>query len=109
MTRRWRVAALAAVALLLPVALTSPAAADNPIVQTMYTADPAPLVHDGRLYVYTSHDEDGSTYFTMKDWRVFSTTDMANWTDHGSPMGLATFAWAEADAWAGQVVETPSR
>ncbi|WP_163276169.1 family 43 glycosylhydrolase [Cellulomonas iranensis] len=105
MTRRWRVAALAAVALLLPVALTSPAAADNPIVQTMYTADPAPLVHDGRLYVYTSHDEDGSTYFTMKDWRVFSTTDMANWTDHGSPMGLATFAWAEADAWAGQVVE----
>jgi hypothetical protein len=103
--RRWRAAALAAVALLLPVALTSPAAADNPIVQTVYTADPAPLVHDGRLYVYTSHDEDGSTYFTMKDWRVFSTTDMANWTDHGSPMGLATFAWAEADAWAGQVVE----
>ena len=108
MTRRWRVAALAAVALLLPVVLTAPAgpaAADNPIVQTVYTADPAPLVHDGRLYVYTSHDEDGSTYFTMKDWRVFSTTDMANWTDHGSPMGLATFAWAEADAWAGQVVE----
>lgn len=106
--RRWRAAALAAVALLLPVALTAPAgpaAADNPIVQTVYTADPAPLVHDGRLYVYTSHDEDGSTYFTMKDWRVFSTTDMANWTDHGSPMGLATFAWAEADAWAGQVVE----
>ena len=103
--RRWRAAALAAVALLLPVALTSPAAADNPIVQTVYTADPAPLVHDGRLYVYTSHDEDGSTYFTMKDWRVFSTTDMANWTDHGSPMGLTTFAWAEADAWAGQVVE----
>ncbi len=105
MTRRWRVAALAAVALLLPVVLTAPAAADNPIVQTVYTADPAPLVHDGRLYVYTSHDEDGSTYFTMKDWRVFSTTDMANWTDHGSPMGLTTFAWAEADAWAGQVVE----
>lgn len=110
--RRWRAAALAAVALLLPVALTAPAgpaAADNPIVQTVYTADPAPLVHDGRLYVYTSHDEDGSTYFTMKDWRVFSTTDMANWTDHGSPMGLATFAWAEADAWAGQVVERDGR
>ncbi|GAA4621802.1 family 43 glycosylhydrolase [Cellulomonas oligotrophica] len=105
MRRGRRVAALVAAALLLPVALTAPAAADNPIVQTVYTADPAPLVHDGRLYVYTSHDEDGSTYFTMKDWRVFSTTDMANWTDHGSPMGLTTFAWAEADAWAGQVVE----
>lgn len=105
MRRGRRVAALVAAALLLPVALTAPAAADNPIVQTVYTADPAPLVHDGRLYVYTSHDEDGSTYFTMKDWRVFSTTDMANWTDHGSPMALTTFAWAEADAWAGQVVE----
>jgi len=34
--------------------------ADNPIVQTSYTADPAPMVYDGRLYVYTSHDEDAS-------------------------------------------------
>lgn len=82
-----------------------PAQADNPIVQHLYTADPAPLVHDGRVYLYTGHDEDGSTYFTMRDWRVFSSTDMVNWTDHGSPMSLATFSWADADAWAGQVVE----
>ncbi|MCM0638987.1 family 43 glycosylhydrolase [Cellulomonas wangsupingiae] len=109
MTRRWRVAALAAAALLAPFALAVPAQADNPIVQTIYTADPAPLVHDGRLYVYTTHDEDGSTWFTMKDWRVFSTTDMANWTDHGSPMSLATFSWAQSDAWAGQVVERDGR
>ncbi|WP_228986509.1 family 43 glycosylhydrolase [Micromonospora sp. DH13] len=81
----------------------APAHADNPIVQTIYTADPAPLVHNGRVYLYTGHDEDGSTYFTMKDWRVFSSADMVNWTDHGSPMSLATFAWAESDAWAGHV------
>lgn len=85
--------------------LPGPAQADNPIVQHLYTADPAPLVHDGRVYLYTGHDEDGSTYFTMRDWRVFSSTDMVNWTDHGSPMSLATFSWADADAWAGQVVE----
>ena len=30
----------------------------NPIVQTCYTTDPAPMVHDGTLYVYTGHDED---------------------------------------------------
>ncbi len=88
---------------LLTTLLPSPARADNPIVQTIYTADPAPLVHNGRLYLYTGHDEDGSTYFTMRDWRVYSTTDMANWTDHGSPMSLATFAWADANAWAGHV------
>ncbi|MFC4614433.1 family 43 glycosylhydrolase [Cellulomonas algicola] len=85
--------------------LAAPAQADNPIVQHLYTADPAPLVHDGRVYLYTGHDEDGSSYFTMRDWRVFSSTDMVNWTDHGSPMSLATFSWADADAWAGQVVE----
>ena len=78
--------------------------ADNPIVQTIYTADPAPLVHNGRVYLYTGHDEDGSTWFTMKEWRVYSSADMVNWTDHGSPMSLATFSWASADAWAGQAV-----
>ncbi|MEQ4724861.1 family 43 glycosylhydrolase [Nonomuraea sp. B19D2] len=80
------------------------ARADNPIVQTIYTADPAPLVHNGRVYLYTGHDEDGSTYFTMKEWRVWSSTDLVNWTDHGSPMSVATFSWASADAWAGQAV-----
>ena len=35
--------------------------ADNPIVQTIYTADPAPMVYNGTCYVYTGHDEDGST------------------------------------------------
>ena len=73
-------------------------------MQNIYTADPAPLVYGGRVYLYTGHDEDASTYFTMRDWRVYSSTDMVNWTDHGSPMSLATFAWADANAWAGQVV-----
>lgn len=80
------------------------ARADNPIVQTIYTADPAPFEYQGRLYVFTGHDEDGSKDFVMKDWRIFSTVDMANWQDHGSPMNLQTFSWASANAWAGQMV-----
>ncbi|MFB9249204.1 family 43 glycosylhydrolase, partial [Sphaerisporangium melleum] len=80
------------------------ARADNPVVQTIYTADPAPMVYNGRVYLYTGHDEDGSTYFTMKDWRVFSSADMVNWTDHGSPMSISTFSWASQDAWAGHTV-----
>ena len=80
------------------------ARADNPIVQHIYTADPAPLVYNGRVYLYTGHDEDGSTFFTMREWRVWSSADMVNWTDHGSPMSLATFSWAGADAWAGQAI-----
>ncbi|WP_424230103.1 glycoside hydrolase family 43 protein [Actinophytocola sp.] len=94
------VVALLCVLVLAPAA----ASADNPIVGHVYTADPAPLVHNGRVYLYTGHDEDGSTYFTMREWRVWSSADMVNWTDHGSPMNLSTFSWASADAWAGQTV-----
>lgn len=95
----WLVAALCLLAL-----SPASASADNPIVQHIYTADPAPLVYNGRVYLYTGHDEDGSTYFTMKEWRVWSSTDMVNWTDHGSPLSVATFSWASANAWAGQTI-----
>ena len=85
---------------------SSAAVADNPIVQTSYTADPAPMVYNGRLYLYTSHDEDVTVnnFFTMNDWRLYSTVDMVNWTDHGSPAGYKTFSWGTGDAWAIQCV-----
>jgi arabinoxylan arabinofuranohydrolase len=76
----------------------------NPIIQTIYTADPAPMVHNDTLYLYTGHDEDKSTWFTMKDWHCYSTTDMVNWTDLGSPLSLKTYSWAKSDAWAGQCI-----
>jgi hypothetical protein len=80
--------------------------ADNPIVQTSYTADPAPMMYNGRLYLYTSHDEDVTVnnFFTMNDWRLYSTVDMVNWTDHGSPASYKTFSWGTGDAWAPQGV-----
>ncbi len=78
--------------------------AQNPIIQTIYTADPAPLVHNDTVWLFTGHDEDSSTWFTMKDWRCYSSTDMVNWTDHGSPLSLKTFSWAVKDAWAGQCI-----
>ena len=87
-----------------PMLVSAVARADNPIIQTIYTADPAPLVFNGRVYLYTGHDEDGSTNFTMREWRVWSSADMVNWTDHGSPMSLATFRWASTNAWAGQAI-----
>jgi arabinoxylan arabinofuranohydrolase len=78
--------------------------ADNPIIQTVYTADPAPLVLNNRIYLFADHDEDGSTNFNMRDWRLYSSADMANWQDHGVVMNLATFSWANDRAWAGQVI-----
>src|SRR5690348_7231821 len=32
--------------------------ADNPVVQTKFTADPAPVVVGDTVYLFTSHDED---------------------------------------------------
>ena len=81
------------------------AVAQNPIVQTAYTADPAPMVYNGKLYLYTSHDEDASTWFTMNDWKLYSTEDMVNWTEHPMPLSYKTFDWARGDAWAMQCVE----
>ncbi len=81
------------------------AKAQNPFVQTWCTSDPAPMVHDGRMYVYTGHDEDGADFFWMQEWRVYSTDDMVNWTDHGSPLALEDFSWADDRAWASQCIE----
>ena len=80
--------------------------AQNPIIQTNYTADPAPMVHNGTVYLYTTHDEDKTVrnFFTMNDWRCYSTTDMVNWTDHGAIMSYKDFSWSRGDAWAGQCI-----
>ncbi len=77
----------------------------NPIVQTMYTADPAPMVHNGKMYLYTSHDEDNSSWFVMNNWKLYTTTDMVNWTDHGIVLSYSDFSWAKGDAWAAQCIE----
>ncbi|KDN54372.1 glycoside hydrolase family 43 protein [Flavobacterium seoulense] len=79
--------------------------AQNPIIQTNYTADPAPMVYNGKVYLYTSHDEDNSTWFTMNDWRLYTTEDMVNWTDHGAVLSYKEFDWAKMNAWAPQCIE----
>jgi beta-xylosidase len=79
--------------------------AQNPIVQTWFTSDPAPMVHGDRIYVYTGHDEDKADFFWMYEWRIYSSTDMVNWTDHGTPLGLHSFEWADDRAWAAQTIE----
>ena len=85
--------------------MATAAMSQNPFVQTWYTSDPAPMVHDGTMYVYTGHDEDAADFFWMQEWRVYSTRDMVNWQDHGSPLALESFSWADDRAWASQTIE----
>lgn len=87
--------------------------AGNPIVRDKFTADPAPMVHDGRLYLYVGHDEfyegqdsaSGGKEFNITEWLCYSTPDMKTWTDHGSVLKPTDFKWAVGEAWASQVVE----
>ena len=46
------------------------------IIQTKYTADPSPMVHNDTVFLYTSHDEDDATGFKMLNWLLFTSTDM---------------------------------
>jgi len=93
------------------VILTGNSLADNPIIQTNYTADPAPMVYNGRVYLYTSHDDDvlEKDFYTMRNYCCYSSADMVNWTDHGIVATLANFSkWsnnANNGAWAPQCVE----
>jgi len=91
----------------------------NPIIQTKFTADPAPLVYHDTVFLYTGHDEDdapsGMGGFRMKDWLCYTSSDMVNWTDHGPVASLKNFTWADKavsgwggfdnGAWASQCIE----
>lgn len=81
--------------------------AQRPIIQTKYTADPAPMVYNDTAFLYTTHDEDDAEGFKMQDWLLYTSTDMVNWTDHGVVASLKSFDWVKRDngAWAEQVVE----
>jgi arabinoxylan arabinofuranohydrolase len=85
--------------------------ADNPIVQTNYTSDPAPMVDGETMYLVTTHDENVAGQpcsevagYTLCQWYTFSSKDMVNWTDHGVVAKWSTFTWASTAAWAPQAI-----
>ena len=87
-------------------ALLAPGAvrADYPIFYQRYTADPGTLEHEGRLYLYASHDLDTQTGYEMYDITCISTDDLKNWTDHGECFNARTGStWAQY-SWAPSVV-----
>jgi arabinoxylan arabinofuranohydrolase len=87
------------------IVLVNSCFSQNPFITKMYTADPSARVFNDTLYVYPSHDEDDASWFYMKDWHVFSTTDMATWKDHGVALSLDKLSWANSMAWAPDCVQ----
>lgn len=70
--------------------------AGNPISPDVFCADPTCVEYNGRLYVYGTNDTQqyregttgSNTYEAIRSLVVFSTSDMVNWTYHGTiPVG----------------------
>ncbi|MYM72485.1 family 43 glycosylhydrolase [Duganella sp. FT134W] len=90
--------------------LLAPAAqAANPILPKVFTADPAAFVENGTVYLYVGHDQatPADKDYVMKEWRLYSSCDMKNWTDRGSPIQPSAFKWAigKVDAWAADITK----
>lgn len=84
-----------------------------PLVSHMYTADPSAHVFEGKIYIYPSHDVEGSaaqddmgSHFEMKDYHVFSMDDPNGQVrDHGTVLAIEDIPWAGRQLWAPDAAE----
>ncbi|HBQ59677.1 MAG TPA: alpha-N-arabinofuranosidase, partial [Balneolaceae bacterium] len=71
--------------------------------------DPTARVFEGKMYVYPSHDVDcGTDWFCMKDYHVFSSENLVDWTDHGVIVDQEDVEWVDSNAnamWAPDAME----
>ncbi|MGL1889021.1 MAG: family 43 glycosylhydrolase [Reichenbachiella sp.] len=81
--------------------------AQNPIIEHIFTADPAAMVSGDSVYIYTGHDEatPSDNFYKMNDWHMFSSGDMIHWKDQGELLSIQTFDWAIDNAWASHTIE----
>ena len=59
------------------------------------------------MFLYVGHDEDHApdNNFLMREYSLFTNTDMVNWTAHPMPLKASNFRWSAGDASAAQVIE----
>ncbi|MCC3371557.1 family 43 glycosylhydrolase [Cohnella sp. REN36] len=71
----------------------------NPILTTLYTADPSARVwDDGKVYIYASHDMDPARGCDLMDrYHVFSSADMVHWTDEGEILRSDDVSWGRPE------------
>lgn len=79
--------------------------ADNPLVTNVRTADPNPLVYNDRFYIVCGQDEVNTSAFNMYAWRLLSSTNLRDWTDHGQILRPDQVSWMPDNrAWASCIV-----
>ncbi len=74
----------------------------QPLIRSIYTADPSAHVFKGKIYIYPSHDIDAGIpendmgdHFAMHDYHILSMTSANSpATDHGIALDLKDIPWA---------------
>jgi hypothetical protein len=80
----------------------------EPIIKSIYTADPSAHVFNGKIYIYPSHDidagipeNDNGDHFAMRDFHVLSMDRIGGpVTDHGVAIDIKGIPWAGRQLWA---------
>lgn len=92
--------------MVLCVFLLNTAFAQNPIVRNQFSADPTARVFNGKIYVFPSHDiptppnkKLREKWFCMEDYHVFSSENLADWTDHGVIVSQNKVPWVDSTSY----------
>lgn len=78
----------------------------NPVFTHKHTADPAIMVYNDTLWLFTGEDAGPNQKgYVMHNWCAFSTTDMVDWTEYPIPLKGTDFPWSSKRAYAAHVTE----
>jgi hypothetical protein len=80
----------------------------EPLISTIFTADPSAHVFNGKIYIYPSHDidagipeNDNGDHFAMRDYHILSLDSIGGpVTDHGVALDIKDIPWAGRQLWA---------
>ncbi|MFI3322558.1 MAG: family 43 glycosylhydrolase [Rikenellaceae bacterium] len=92
--------------LILSLFLASSVAIAQKQILPDFHADPSAHQWDGKYWIYPSTDEPGSTSWEeMERWKLYSSTDLAEWKDEGQIFSLDDVSWASNAAFAPDAVK----
>lgn len=80
----------------------------EPLISSIYTADPSAHVFNGKIYIYPSHDinsgipeNDNGDHFAMRDYHVLTMDSIGGKvTDNGVALDIKDIPWAGRQLWA---------
>ncbi|MGI4022878.1 MAG: glycoside hydrolase family 43 protein [Janthinobacterium lividum] len=83
----------------------------QPLIKSIYTADPSAHVFNGKIYIYPSHDydagiadNDNGDQYAMKDFHILSMDNIGGKvTDNGIALAIKDIPWAGKQLWAPDV------